>query len=65
MSASVHLGDEDACDAFRVVPFRVWWSEQLLAFPLLKAVEEGWIQDVLQHLKEEGENYQHAMLTSL
>lgn len=50
VSLHVYLRDEDAGYALRVVPFRVWWSKQLLTFPLLKAVEEGWIQDVLQHL---------------
>ena len=46
----VYLGDEDTGDAFRIVSLRVGRSKQLLTFPLLKAVQEGWIQDVLQHL---------------
>ena len=49
-SVLVYLSDEDAGNAFRIVSFRVGRSEQLLTFPLLKAVEEGRIQDVLQHL---------------
>lgn len=34
----VYLSDEDAGNAFRIVPFRVRWSKQLLTFPFLKAV---------------------------
>lgn len=33
-----YLSDEDTGDAFRIVSFRVWWSKQLLTFPLLEAV---------------------------
>lgn len=51
MYLHVHLSDEDAGDAFGIVAFRVGRSKQLLTFPLLKAVEEGWVQDVLQHLE--------------
>lgn len=55
----MYLGDEDAGNAFRIVSFRIGRSKQLLTFSLLKAVEEGWIQDVLQHLlKEEKWNLQ-------
>lgn len=50
MHLHVHLSDEDAGDAFGIVAFRVRRSKQLLTFPLLKAVEESWVQDVLQHL---------------
>lgn len=46
----VYLSDEDTGYAFRIVSFRVGRSEELLTFPFLKAVQEGWIQDVLQHL---------------
>lgn len=46
----MYLGDEDTGNAFRVVSFRVGRPEQLLTFSLLKAIQEGWIQDVLQHL---------------
>ena len=52
-SVRVYLSDENTGDAFRVVPFRVGRSKQLLTFPLLKAVQEGWIQDVLQYLFSE------------
>lgn len=45
-----YLSDEDAGDAFRIVSFRVGRSKQLFTFPLFKAVQESWIQDVLQHL---------------
>lgn len=47
----MYLSDEDTGDAFRIVSFRVGRSKQLLTFPFLKAVQEGWIQDVLQHLR--------------
>ncbi len=50
--AHVYLCDEDTGNAFRIVSLRVGRSKQLLPFPLLKAVQEGWIQDVLQHLKQ-------------
>lgn len=46
----MYLGDEDTRNAFGVVSFGVGRSKQLLTFPLFKAVQEGWIQDVLQHL---------------
>lgn len=45
-----YLCDEDTGNAFRIISFRVRWSKQLLTFPFLKAVQEGWIQDVLKHL---------------
>lgn len=45
-----YLSDKDAGDALGIVAFRVGWSKQLLAFPFLKAVQEGRVQDMLQHL---------------
>lgn len=45
-----YLSNEDTGNAFRVVSFRVGRSKQLLTFSLLKAVQEGWIQDVLEYL---------------
>lgn len=50
ISVPVYLSDKDTGYAVWIVAFRVGWSKQLLAFPLLKAVQEGWIQYVLQHL---------------
>lgn len=49
----VYLGDEDTSDALRVVTLWIGWPKELLAFPFLKAVQEGWVQDVLQHLDNE------------
>lgn len=46
----VYLSDEDTGNAFWIVSFGVGRSKQLLTFPLLKAMQEGWIQDVLKHL---------------
>lgn len=46
----LYLGDEDAGDALGVVSLRVGRSQKLLPLPLLKAVQERWVQDVLQHL---------------
>lgn len=48
--AQVYLGDEDTRNAFGIVSLGVGRSKQLLTFPLFEAVQEGWIQDVLQHL---------------
>lgn len=45
-----YLSNEDTGDAVRIVPFWVGWSKQLLPFTLFKAVQEGWIEDVLQDL---------------
>lgn len=36
----VYLCDEHTGNAFRIVPFGVGGSEQLLTFPLLEAVQE-------------------------
>lgn len=47
----LYLSDEDTGDTLGVVPLWVGGSQQLLSFPFLKAVQEGWIQDVLQHLR--------------
>lgn len=50
-----YLRDEDAGDALRVVSFWVGRPQELLTFSLLKAMQEGWVEDVLQHLlNEEG-----------
>lgn len=37
-SSCYHLGDEQTGDTFRVVAFRIGWPQELLSFPLLKAV---------------------------
>lgn len=63
MKTRLYLGDEDTGDALRVVPFRVGGSQQLLAFALLKAVEEGGIQDVLQHLKDKTNTKTYFLLS--
>lgn len=53
----MYLSDEDARNAFGVVSFGVGRSKQLLTFPLFEAVQEGWIQDVLQHLGNKGKEF--------
>lgn len=48
-----YLSDEDTGDALRIVSFGVRRPKQLLTFTLLKAVQEGRVQDVLQHLTQD------------
>lgn len=38
LRAHTYLGDEDAGNAFRIVPFGIGRAEELLSFALLKAV---------------------------
>lgn len=45
-----YLSDEDAGDALWVVSFWVGRPKELFTFPLLKALQESWVQDVLQYL---------------
>ena len=47
-----YLGDEDAGDALGVVSLGVGGAQALLPLPLLKAVEDCWVQYVLQHLED-------------
>lgn len=57
----VHLSDEDTGDALGIVSLGVRWSKKLLSFHLLKAVQEGRIQDVLQHLKTRNETHLNCL----